>query len=351
LIGVGGVGTGVFFKLAGNHTLGRNESRAGELLDVRDYCKLHIVIHYVAKLLGAGKRGSGFEILPVANIGNDAPGRFVLHEMEMVGIDTRFVNTVSRKPTLFSVCFQYPDSAGGNITTNNSAAAELSYDDLKCATKLLRAQGNRAIALSVPEAPLSVRHEFLKRSHEAGAFCAASFIAAEIAEMKASGMLSLVDLIAINESEAVALLGFSFSADEPEAIAQECLAFLNHSCPDLRLIVTLGKRGVLGFAEGTWNFCRAPEVSVASTAGAGDALLGGVLSGIAAGLPFLRGQNSDNTHLQSALDLAAVLASYTVTSPHTIHPGADLQTIVEFAKEHALQFDQSLKAFFIESGE
>src|SRR5437763_15930976 len=83
VIGVGGVGTGVFFKLAGDHTLGRNESRAGELLDVRDYCKLHIVLHYVAKLLGAGKHAWGFEILPLAKIGNDAPGRFVLHEMQM----------------------------------------------------------------------------------------------------------------------------------------------------------------------------------------------------------------------------------------------------------------------------
>ena len=49
LIGVGGIGTGIFFELEGNATLGRNESRPSRLLGVRDYCKLHIVIHYVAK--------------------------------------------------------------------------------------------------------------------------------------------------------------------------------------------------------------------------------------------------------------------------------------------------------------
>src|SRR5690242_7908076 len=90
LSGVGGVGTGVFFKLAGDHTLGRNESRSGELLDVRDYCKLHIIIHYVARLLGAGKNESGFEILPVAKVGDDAPGHSVLREMQDVGIDLSF---------------------------------------------------------------------------------------------------------------------------------------------------------------------------------------------------------------------------------------------------------------------
>ena len=45
LIGVGGIGTGCVFSLDGNQTLGRNESRAAYLLDVRDYCKLHSIIH------------------------------------------------------------------------------------------------------------------------------------------------------------------------------------------------------------------------------------------------------------------------------------------------------------------
>ena len=51
LFGVGGIGTGLFFNLEGEHTLGRNESRTGQLLDVRDFCKLHIVAHYISKLL------------------------------------------------------------------------------------------------------------------------------------------------------------------------------------------------------------------------------------------------------------------------------------------------------------
>lgn len=54
LLGVGGIGTGSFFALEGNHTLARNESRPGRLLDIRDYCKLHIVAHYIARFLGAG---------------------------------------------------------------------------------------------------------------------------------------------------------------------------------------------------------------------------------------------------------------------------------------------------------
>ena len=54
LIGTGGIGSGMFFALDGNHTLGREESRSGHFLDRRDYCKLHIVSHYVCRLLGPG---------------------------------------------------------------------------------------------------------------------------------------------------------------------------------------------------------------------------------------------------------------------------------------------------------
>ncbi len=57
LVGVGGIGGGMFLALEGDRTLGRNESRPARLLDVRDYGKLHIVAHHVAMLLG--RRGLG----------------------------------------------------------------------------------------------------------------------------------------------------------------------------------------------------------------------------------------------------------------------------------------------------
>jgi ribokinase len=52
VVGTGGIGTGIFMALRGEHSLGREESRPAELLDRRDYCKLHIFSHYVQRLLG-----------------------------------------------------------------------------------------------------------------------------------------------------------------------------------------------------------------------------------------------------------------------------------------------------------
>ncbi len=40
MVGTGGIGSGRFFLLQGNQSLGREESRSGRFLDQRDYCKL-----------------------------------------------------------------------------------------------------------------------------------------------------------------------------------------------------------------------------------------------------------------------------------------------------------------------
>lgn len=352
LIGIGGVGAGILFRLSGDHTMGRNESRSGELLDVRDYCKLHIVIHYVAKLLGTGRQESEFEILPVAKIGDDAAGHSVLREMQEAGIATRLIETLRGKPTLFSACFQYPDGAGGNITTSNSAAAELRNCDIDRIREQFTRDAKRTIALSAPEVPLAVRHYFLEAATAAGCFRAASFVSGEIADARQMRMFQLLDLLALNESEATELLGCKYSKDDAETFVNECISFVNDCCPGMRLIVSLGAGGVLGFAGDEWKFYRAPEVPVSSTAGAGDALLGGVIAGLAAGIPFLSPGEPDRSladeSLQSALQLGVMLASYSVTSPHTIHPSACLGTLLSFLETRQIHLGKNVAELLVD---
>ena len=351
LIGVGGLGTGIFFSLEGDHTLGRHESRPGRLLDVRDYCKLHIVIHYVAKLLGARASGVPFHVVPVGNVGADAAGEFVRKEMSEVGIDTGLVRTVPRWPTLFSVCFQYPDGSGGNITCNNSAAAALCESDLSCVAEQFRVGGEKIIALAVPEVPLMVRRRFLELATRAGAFRAASFVVTEIAEAKESGMLDLLDLVCVNESEAAELFEYSFSAEAPSEFLEQCQRSLRERYQDLRVVVSTGKEGAYAVHKEAWNYCPAVPVQVRSTAGAGDCLLGGILAAVAAGIPFLRPQEAQTRArtVGSALEFGVLLASYKCLSPHSIHPGANLETVVEFANESGIKFSQPMDRLFLET--
>jgi hypothetical protein len=110
--GIGGIGAGIVYALQGNHELGRNESRLGDLLDSRDYCKLHIVLHYIARLMGSTPGSGSFRVWPVGVVGEDATGDRILSEMSHAGIDTRFVRTDPVLKTLSSVCFVYPDGSG-----------------------------------------------------------------------------------------------------------------------------------------------------------------------------------------------------------------------------------------------
>jgi sugar/nucleoside kinase (ribokinase family) len=336
MIGVGGIGTGLFFALEGDHTLGRNESRPARLLNVRDYGKLHIISHYVAVLLGAGREGSRFEVIPVAKVGSDEPGQRMLAEMAAAGIDTSHVEIVGNQPTLLSVCFQYPDGSGGNITTNESAASALSCEDVERNLASL-AIDSRCIVLSAPEAPFATRCLLLKLAGDAGAFRVASFPSAEMDSAREARAFSSIDLLAMNEDEGSALTGTGFDPANPQRFLDLCAETLLPFQPELRIILSAGKHGAFAFNKGNWHFRPAVDVPVVSTAGAGDALLAGTLAALASGIPFVReksafaGSLRPDFPFEDAFDLGVLLAAYSITSPHTIHPGANLESLFAFA--------------------
>jgi sugar/nucleoside kinase (ribokinase family) len=317
LVGVGGVGRGVLFALEGDHDLGRNESRPARLLPFRDYCKLHIIAHYPARLLGPA-----FRVVAIARVGDDDAGRGLRQEMSASGIDCRFVETVAGRPTLQSVCFQYPDGSGGNITTSDSAAEALTASDVDSAAGLI---DQTTIALAAPEAPLAARDHLLRLGTERGALRVAAFTSAEVADAKRLGLLARADLVALNEDEARALVGLRFDPDDPGPLLEASAAALATERPGVRILLTAGAHGCFGFDGAAWKHCPALPVRVASTAGAGDALLAGVLTALAAGAPFTE-----------ALEFGALLAAYKVTSPHTIPPDAGLGPLLAFAAEQGV---------------
>jgi sugar/nucleoside kinase (ribokinase family) len=345
LVGVGGIGWGLFFALEGGHDLGRNESRPARLLDVRDYCKLHIVAHYPAVLLGASAEGAPFRVVPVGKVGADEPGRRLVGEMAAAGMDVRFVDAVTEGPTQLSVCLQYPDGSGGNVTTSVSAASTLSADDVDRAAALLDA---RAIALAAPEAPLAARVRLLERASEKGALRVAAIASVEAAEARRLGLFERVDLLALNEDEAAAVSGASYDRRDPRLLLDAVAAVVTKAQARAMILVTVGADGAYAFVDGDWTGVPALDVPVASTAGAGDALLGGVLTGLALGLPLAvpgpRPGSLRERPLASALDLGACVAAYKVTSPHTIPPGFDLRVLRSFAEAQGLVFGGPLRA-------
>jgi sugar/nucleoside kinase (ribokinase family) len=304
VVGTGGIGSGMFLALHGDHTLGREESRAATLLDRRDAAKLHIVLHYVRVLLGTDAA-----VVPVGMVGDDPPGRDATRRMADVGLDVSAVG-VSARPTLFSVCFQYPDGTGGNITTANSAGDDVSPAFVREAWASRVHSGLTGIAVALPEVPLAARAELLRLATDAGFLRVATFVSAEIDD--ALPLLGTVDLLAVNLDEAAALARVTGSAEATATAAVERATAVNTG---LRLVVTAGRHGSWAWDGRDLTHTPAPAVTAVNTAGAGDAHLAGLVVAIARGLP-----------LAVANRYAALVSGRSVISPHTIDTGltADL---------------------------
>ena len=338
IIGVGGIGTGCVFSLHGNETLGRNESRMAVLEPMRDFCKLHIIFHYIARLIG--KR---VPVVPIGLVGDDPAGHELLKNMSDAGMDTRFIS-FSEKPTMSAFCFIYPDGDGGNVTASNSACEEVTGDYIRDSVReLCPGEPNTVpeMVLAAPEIPVSSRILMLETARKRGSYTVASFTKAEAAQF--SEYLGYVDLLAINLEEARALVNVPDN-ENPENVVNKCYKKLCEKNPGARLIVTMGAAGVYA-CDGEIMFIPVPKVPVVSTAGAGDALLGGTMAAMICGLPFLC-EGKPFSRISCAVEIGILTAAVAVQSPDTIDFGLDLRKIHELAKDLCPAFSDSVRAFF-----
>lgn len=311
--GTGGIGKGEIFRLIGNNTLGREESRSAVLTDYRDYCKGHIILSYPARL----SEGI-FPVYVCGRVGRDERGNELIREMKTEGVNTEFVKYTD-DPTKYSVCFLYENGEGGNITTCNDACSRVTGKELtETLNILIRRHGGKGIVLGAPEVPLSSRLEYLREAKNAGCFTVCSVLAEE-ADMFMNSKGGVVsDLISVNIEEVKALGG------------TEGYDVLREQNPKIQLIVTQGKSGFDVYeGKNKKHFDAFPAVAV-STAGAGDALLGGVISGLAFGLPLVSDSGS------CAASLGNICASFAVESPHTIPEKFSLYDVRKRAENNRL---------------
>lgn len=347
LVGTGGIGAGIAFRLLTDETLGRNEGRRAELLPARDYCKGHIVLHYAATLLGTGVPGAP-QVVPVGRVGDDSDGRRLLEEMRSTGMSTEYVVVDPALPTLYSVSYQYPDGSGGNFTTSNSASDALGASDVaRWFDASPRALG-RSVVAALPEVPLDVRVNMLQNGRVRAALTVASIVPAEAAAFSAAGGWELVDLAALNVDEAAAVVGVHEEVVDGSEIARRCASELQTRHPNIAVIVTDGSRGSYLCVDGEVEHTAALLSTSVSTAGAGDAFLAGVIVGLVCGLPLRRRASAPDGAriLSTAVDLGSLLGSLSVTSPHTIHPEVDATALAALIAARGVQASAQFNSLF-----
>lgn len=327
IIGTGGIGSGKFFRLNGDHTLGREESRSGHFLDIRDYCKQHIILHYIKVLLGPA-----VSVIPVGKVGDDELGNNLFSEMKATGMEMDYIAKVPDSSTLFSFCFSYPDHTGGNLTTDNSASAMVDPQYIKKAGDEIQKHGRRGIIMAAPEVPLNARYSLLQLGRENGLFCTASFTTEEIFPALDSGILKSIDLLAFNLDEASALAGNSTAGNDMIFTVNNAIRRLQGANRNILVSITAGMQGSFCWDGTTLNTLPAIITRAISTAGAGDAFFSGLICGLALGF-----------HLFEAQQLATLLAGLSVTSPHTIHKGIDRSSLHSFMQNSGLAFSEKIK--------
>jgi sugar/nucleoside kinase (ribokinase family) len=326
MLGVGGIGSGVFFALDGDHTLGREESRSGHFLDRRDYCKLHIISHYVKVLLGPD-----FEVMLIGKVGKDDVGQRLLDEMRGVGLNLHYVETCPGERTLYSFCYLYPDGSGGNMTVDDSACSKVDSTFIaRAESEILKFKG-KGIALAVPEVPLEARRKLLQLGTTSQFFRVAAFTSVEMGPAIEMGLLGLTDLLSINLDEAAASLGIEADRDAPFTVVETAVQKLHGINPAMMVIITGGKWGSWIWDGNILNHLPAFPVPVVNTAGAGDAFLAGVIVGLVA-----------NLTLHQAQELGTLVAAASVTSPHTINPEIEQQFLLELASQMKLSLSENI---------
>lgn len=349
IVGTGGIGSGIFFLLEGNHILGRNESRMGKLESHRDFCKQHIIMHYVSVLLGASKAGF-FQSFPIGQIGNDDRGHRLRAMMEEVGMDTTYVKVKNDGTTLFSVCYQYPDHSGGNVTSSNSASNLVLPSDIDDFFAKYTQAGKEGIAMAAPEVPLSTRIRLLEHGNICGMLNIASILTSEVEEFEQLKGFELTNLLFVNIDEAQRIGGLDGAGHDVSELVASCTSRLQKINPKLLVLITDGANGSYCYQNGKIEFTPSLPARVESTAGAGDAFLSGTIVGLCCGLPMFKGFSSkylNEAPLRTAIELGTVLASYSVTSPDTIHQGINAFTLGEYLRKSNLLMSKEFEKLFL----
>ena len=323
VIGTGGIGSGILFNFDDNRPLSRNETRMASLSKAKDYCKLHIILHYIARILSPE-----LLVYAIGVVGQDQAGAELTAKMKRAGIDTTFVHQTTEKPTMFAVCLQYPDKSVCNVTTAESASSLLSESDIVYAVSNVPTHlDEHTIAIAVPEVPVQARLTLLKLAKAAGAFCVSSYLYDEVSAFVSGGGLANTDMLVINEDEAAALCN-SPTMDQTQ-LAKACYEIINRANPSAKLVVTFGASGSYVCDLGLIRHIPAQPVNAVATGGAGDAFIAGTICGIIMGYPFV-----SNTSIIAA-EIGSRIAAESVTVIDTIAEHIDRSLTLRIIREIA----------------
>ncbi len=214
----------------------------------------------------------GARVTMVGRVGNDAFARLLLDNLVAAGIDHTCVIQDFRAAT--GVALIVVDAAGQNtIVVASGANARLSPADVEAAEAAI---AKADVLLLQLETPLETVTRAAQIAHAHGATV---ILNPSPAQPLPPALLSLVDVLVVNESETALLTGLPIDS---RARVEAAAGVLRESGVGV-VILTLGERGALLAQAGGVQAFPAFMVTAVDTTAAGDAFMGGLAVALAEG--------------------------------------------------------------------
>jgi ribokinase len=246
--------------------------RPGETLVGSDY---HIAYGGKGANQAVAAGRSGADIAFIACVGSDDIGARMTEQFVIDGIDTQAVMAVEGTTT--GVAMIWVSAEGENcIGISAGANAALTPERLQPHLPLIR---DADVLLMQLESPLNTVELAAQTAKKAGTQV---ILNPAPAQPLPSSLLSVVDVITPNETEAQALTGIVVETDADAQKAADAL----HAYGIQTVLITLGARGVWVSEQGKGELVPGFRVQALDTTAAGDTFNGALVTAQLEGLPM-----------------------------------------------------------------
>ena len=237
----------------------------------------------------------GADVSFVARVGNDASGNEAIKAYKSERINTLFIRRDNQQPTGTAMIL-VDDKAENCIVVVAGANSCLSPADVQAARSVIDSSN---VLLSQLETPAETAIEAFRLAR---AMDVPTILTPAPAEKVTPELLQLCDICVPNKTEIATIVGQPVDSDRQALEAAKLLRERGVK----RVVLTLGKDGVLLVDESGSTHVPAKKVDAVDTTGAGDAFTGALAVGIA-----------ERLSLVAAAQRAVQVAAYSVTRPGT----------------------------------
>jgi len=237
----------------------------------------------------------GARVTMVGRLGADASGTELRKVLSREGVDLTAVRTAAGVPTGVALITVDEESGENTIVGVGGANLLVSPEDVRDVAGLIR---SAEVLLMQLEVPVETVEAATSLARAAGRMV---ILNAAPAQPLPESLLSSLDVLIVNETEAAAIAGAE-SADDPEQLAET----LRGKGP-AAVVLTLGGRGAIVAEQSGTTVVPSIKVAATDTVGAGDAFCG-----------TLAAMRAEGKSLAQAVRIGCIAGALATTKPGAI---------------------------------